>query len=85
MMTPVPQLLMKSKGEVLPVNGGSAKEDTPKAAKTRAPAEGEKVTIRRLPPGMTAAEFEAILGDEWLVGKGKVSWYEYCVGKVARE
>lgn len=40
-----------------------------------------KLEIRRLPPGLTEAEFEAILGDEWRLGHGKVDWQEYRRGK----
>lgn len=59
--------------------------DTPRATKTRAPQEGEKVIIRRLPPGMTEAECLSILGSEWAVGNGKVDWFSYAVGKVSNE
>lgn len=40
-----------------------------------------KLEIRRLPPGLTLAEFEEILGDEWRLGNGKVDWREFRPGK----
>ncbi|KAI9716660.1 MAG: hypothetical protein M1812_005198 [Candelaria pacifica] len=42
-----------------------------------------KVTIRRLPPGLTKTEFEAALGEEWMPGKGRVDYFGYTVGKVS--
>ncbi|KAI9757914.1 MAG: hypothetical protein M1835_000628 [Candelina submexicana] len=42
-----------------------------------------KVTIRRLPPGLTRTEFEAGLGEDWIEGKGKVDYFGYTVGKVS--
>ncbi|EHK15948.1 uncharacterized protein TRIVIDRAFT_184401 [Trichoderma virens Gv29-8] len=59
--------------------------DPPKAPKTRTPHEGEKVIIRRLPPGMTEAECLSILGSEWAVGSGKVDWFSYAPGKASNE
>lgn len=56
-----------------------------KAPKTKTPHEGEKVIIRRLPPGLTEAEFISILGSEWAVGNGKVDWFSYAPGKVCNE
>lgn len=44
-----------------------------------------KLVIRRLPPGLTQAEFEECLGDEWRVNKGKVDWAVYKGGKVSKE
>ncbi|KAI0424968.1 Smg-4/UPF3 family-domain-containing protein [Xylaria sp. FL1042] len=52
-------------------------------AKTQ--AEGKKVVIRRLPPGMTADECWAILGEEWQVGKGKASWARYDDGEISND
>ncbi|RGP67997.1 hypothetical protein FLONG3_8332 [Fusarium longipes] len=64
-----------------PVNEG----ETPKPTKTKAHNEGEKLTIRRLPPGMTEAEFLSILGSEWEVGKGKVDWFCFAEGKISTD
>ena len=44
-----------------------------------------KIVIRRLPPGLTKAEFEEALGDDWKVNKGKVDWAVYKEGKVSKE
>ncbi|KAI0534785.1 Smg-4/UPF3 family-domain-containing protein [Xylaria digitata] len=51
----------------------------------KAQAEGKKVVVRRLPPGMTADEFWAILGEEWKVGKGKVDWTRYDDGEISND
>lgn len=60
-------------------------KENPKPAKSKAQNEGEKLVIRRLPPGMTQAEFVTILGTEWETGKGKVDWFSYASGKVSTE
>ncbi len=44
-----------------------------------------KLIVRRLPPGLTQAEFEEALGDDWRVNGGKVDWAVYKEGKVSRE
>jgi hypothetical protein len=59
--------------------------ETPKPTKTKAHNEGEKLTIRRLPPGMTEVEFTSILGSEWEAGKGKVDWFCFAEGKISTE
>ncbi|KAJ2969868.1 hypothetical protein NUW58_g9870 [Xylaria curta] len=51
----------------------------------KAQAEGKKVVIRRLPPGMTADECWAILGEEWKAGKGKVDWARYDSGEISND
>ncbi|KAI8634381.1 Smg-4/UPF3 family-domain-containing protein [Xylariaceae sp. FL1651] len=51
----------------------------------KAQAEGKKVIIRRLPPGMTADELWNILGDEWKPGKGKVDWSRYDDGEISHD
>ncbi|KAI0113660.1 Smg-4/UPF3 family-domain-containing protein [Nemania sp. FL0031] len=48
-------------------------------------AEGKKVVIRRLPPGMTADECWAVLGEEWKVGNGKVDWARYDDGEISND
>ncbi|KAK0748511.1 Smg-4/UPF3 family-domain-containing protein [Apiosordaria backusii] len=78
---PTPQLLSRK------TNGATAAQsspDPPKATKAKAPVNGEKVVVRRLPPGMTEEEFVTILGDEWKIGSGKVGWFSYCPGKVSQ-
>jgi hypothetical protein len=52
----------------------------PKAAQPRL-----KLVLRRLPPGLTKAEFESILGDDWKLGGGKVDWFVYKKGKISKE
>lgn len=59
--------------------------ETSKPAKTKTHHEGEKLVIRRLPPGMTQAEFVAVIGSDWDVGKGKVDWFSYAPGKISNE
>ncbi len=54
-------------------------------SKTKVPPEGEKVVVRRLPPGMTEDDFVSIIGDEWKVGNGKVDWIQYFPGKFTTE
>lgn len=44
-----------------------------------------KIIVRRLPPGLTQAEFEEALGDDWKVNKGKVDWAVYKEGKISKE
>jgi len=44
-----------------------------------------KVLIRRLPPGLTEAEFISILGSEWKLGGGKVDWFLFKSGKDSKE
>ena len=61
---------------MLPVSGAI------RAAFTKSPAARLKLEVRRLPPGLTLAEFEDTIGDEWKLGKGKVDWRDYRQGKV---
>lgn len=44
-----------------------------------------KIVVRRLPPGLTQAEFEEALGDDWKVNGGKVDWAVYKEGKVSKD
>ncbi|KAL9110700.1 MAG: hypothetical protein Q9187_008018, partial [Circinaria calcarea] len=44
-----------------------------------------KVVIRRLPPGLTQAEFEEALGEEWKVGGDRVDWAVYKIGKLSTD
>lgn len=67
------------------VTASQSPSDAPKATKVKPPAEGEKVVVRRLPPGMTEEEFVTILGDEWRVGNGKIAWVSYWPGKVSQQ
>ncbi|KAH6999849.1 Smg-4/UPF3 family-domain-containing protein [Ilyonectria destructans] len=93
MSTQGPQVLSRRANGVLPApashtheSGKNATEgDTPKPAKTKPHNEGEKLVIRRLPPGMTQTEFVSILGSEWDVGKGRVDWFSYAPGKISND
>jgi regulator of nonsense transcripts 3 len=76
-----PQLLSRKTNGVV----GQSSNDAAKAAKVKAPAQGEKVVVRRLPPAMTEQEFVTILGDEWRVGRGRVDWFSYWPGKVSQQ
>jgi regulator of nonsense transcripts 3 len=77
-----PQLLSRKTNGV---TGGQSSSDAPKAPRVKAPPQGEKVVIRRLPPAMTEDEFVTILGDEWRVGRAKVDWFSYWPGKVSQQ
>ncbi|KAM4060090.1 smg-4/UPF3 family protein [Hirsutella rhossiliensis] len=65
-------------------SGDAAKEPS-RRSKPKAHSEGEKLVIRRLPPGMTQAEFVSILGPDWELNKGKVDWFSYCPGKISTD
>lgn len=65
---------------VLQKSGPPQTSRGPKAAQPRL-----KLVLRRLPPGLTKAEFEAVIGDEWKLGAGKVDWFNYRKGKITKE
>lgn len=44
-----------------------------------------KVVARNLPPNLTLAEFEAILGEEWKVNGRRVDWFSFKPGKVSKK
>ncbi|KAF1939380.1 hypothetical protein EJ02DRAFT_257471 [Clathrospora elynae] len=52
----------------------------PKAAQPRL-----KLICRRLPPGLTKAEFVELLGDEWKLGAGKIDSLDYHKGKISTD
>ncbi|KAH7320970.1 Smg-4/UPF3 family-domain-containing protein [Stachybotrys elegans] len=56
-----------------------------KPPKAKAHNEGEKLVLRRLPPGMTQTECITILGPEWELGKGKVDWVSWKPGKTSND
>ncbi|KAH8422361.1 putative nonsense-mediated mRNA decay protein Upf3 [Aspergillus melleus] len=77
----------KSTGGVLQIpaaatqkNGPAAPKKPPKPAAPRL-----KLLVRRLPPGLTQAEFESAVGPEWKPGAGKVDWFQYKAGKVSKD
>jgi regulator of nonsense transcripts 3 len=59
--------------------------NAPRGPSKKAAAPRLKLIVRRLAPGLTQAEFEAHLGEEWKVGAGKVDWLLYRPGKVSKE
>lgn len=61
---------------------GSSRTDT---MSSRSTGPRPKMIVRRLPPGLTQSEFEAIIGKEWQVNGGKVDWAVYKSGKVLKE
>lgn len=72
-------------GGVLPVT--LLQKNTPTQT-TRGPKSAQprlKLICRRLPPGLTKAEFVDALGDEWKVGGGKIDWMNYRKGKISTE
>ena len=52
---------------------------------TRIAAPRLKLLVRRLPPGLTQPEYEAIIGEDWKVDGGKVDWLVYKAGKISKE
>ena len=56
---------------------------TPRAPSV--PSARQKIFIRRLPPGLTQAEFEEALGEEWKAAGDKVGWANYKPGKISKE
>jgi len=69
---------------VLPVSANQTAGNAPKPA-TKLPVPRLKAIVRRLPPGLTEAEFASILGDEWNLAQGKVDWFLYKPGKDSKE
>lgn len=65
---------------VLQKNAPASAPRGPKAAQPRL-----KLVLRRLPPGITQAELEAILGEDWKVGAGKIDYSLFKKGKVSKE
>ena len=70
---------------ILHLHPGQTAENHPKSSKAKLQPEGEKVVVRRLPPGLTEDEFVAILGGDWKVGGGRVSWFSFQAGKISQE
>lgn len=70
---------------VLPVSvlQKNAPASAPRGPKAQQPK--LKLVLRRLPPGLTKAEFDSAIGDEWKLGAGKVDWLVYKKGKISKE
>ncbi len=83
------QQTSRARNGILPVSAAALQKASAggRAARTagKPPADKLKITIRRLPPGLTKAEFEAALGEEWLLSKGKVDYFGYMGGKVSEK
>ncbi|GIJ92087.1 hypothetical protein Asppvi_011062 [Aspergillus pseudoviridinutans] len=77
----------KSTGGVLQIPVAATQKNASTASKKapKPPAPRLKLLVRRLPPGLTQSEFENALGSEWMVGAGKVDWYQYKPGKVSKD
>lgn len=70
----------------MPAAAAQKRAVPPHARKSeRAPAPRLKFVIRRLSPGLTAAEFEAALGEEWRSGGSKVDWVIFKPGNISKE
>jgi hypothetical protein len=52
--------------------------------KSKSQATGQKLMIRHLPPLITEEEVQAVLGEEWKAGNGKVGWAQFQQGKVSK-
>ncbi|PHH66415.1 hypothetical protein CDD81_7470 [Ophiocordyceps australis] len=74
---------VKGKGSPDTAKNATTADGASRRAKTKAAIEGAKAVIRRLPPGMTEAEFTSILGSEYALNQGKVDWFSYRSGKVS--
>ncbi|TDZ37955.1 Regulator of nonsense transcripts UPF3 [Colletotrichum spinosum] len=85
MATSSTQSTSRKTNGALPVSSQQAATEAPKSNKSRTPVEGDKVVIRRLPPGLTEQELWAILGDEWKAGQGLVSWHNFVSGKISHD
>ncbi|KAE8383127.1 Smg-4/UPF3 family-domain-containing protein [Aspergillus bertholletiae] len=82
----------KSTGGVLQIPIAATQKSTTNTAATPAPKKAPKpaaprlkLLVRRLPPGLTQAEFETAVGPEWKIGAGKIDWFQYKPGKVSKD
>ncbi|KAE8164411.1 Smg-4/UPF3 family-domain-containing protein [Aspergillus tamarii] len=87
----------KSTGGVLQIPIAATQKNTANASATAAAAAPTpkkapkpaaprlKLLVRRLPPGLTQAEFETAIGPEWKIGAGKIDWFQYKPGKVSKD
>ncbi|EHA47593.1 hypothetical protein MGG_03912 [Pyricularia oryzae 70-15] len=73
---------------VLPVSAANVKDQagtSQKSGRGKAPIEGQKIVIRRLPPGISEEEVLKYLEDEWQPNKGKVGWFSFMPGKTSND
>ncbi|KAM3431264.1 hypothetical protein NHJ13734_007368 [Beauveria thailandica] len=75
----------RGQGEKKSDNAKGREAEAPRAPRQRQQNDGAKLILRRLPPGMTEAECVTILGDRWIVGKGKVDWSSFVPGKISAD
>ncbi|PIG80413.1 nonsense-mediated mRNA decay protein Upf3 [Aspergillus arachidicola] len=82
----------KSTGGVLQIPIAATQKNTANAAAAPTPKKAPKpaaprlkLLVRRLPPGLTQAEFETAIGPEWKLGAGKIDWFQYKPGKVSKD
>lgn len=77
----------KPTGGVLPIPAAATQKNAPAPQKKapKPPVPRLKLLVRRLPPGLTEEEFKQALGEEWMVGAGRVDWFQYKSGKVSKE
>ncbi|EAW06818.1 putative nonsense-mediated mRNA decay protein Upf3 [Aspergillus clavatus NRRL 1] len=76
----------KPTGGVLQIPATATQKNSSSSRKNPKPAAPRlKLLVRRLPPGLTQTEFENALGSEWAIGAGKVDWYQYKPGKIAKD
>ncbi|OXV09857.1 hypothetical protein Egran_02378 [Elaphomyces granulatus] len=80
--------IIKPSAGVLPIPVSATQKASVSLGKKsthRSPATRLKLLVRRLPPGLTQAEFETLLGEEWRAGSGKVDWFQYKNGKISKD
>ncbi|KAI0999643.1 hypothetical protein K3495_g8551 [Podosphaera aphanis] len=70
---------------ILPIAPPHNSTDTQRQTAAKPPAPRLKVIVRRLPPGLSQAEFIDILGPEWKLGQGKVDWFVFVPGKISKD
>ncbi|EKV13712.1 Nonsense-mediated mRNA decay protein Upf3, putative [Penicillium digitatum] len=73
---------------LLPISAGAMQKSgsgAPARKTPKPPAPRLKLLIRRLPPGLTRAELENSLGDQWKAGAGNVDWLQFKPGKVSKD
>jgi regulator of nonsense transcripts 3 len=77
--------MASSTGTARNQNGStSGNAPTDGGKKSKAQATGQKLMVRQLPPLITEAEIQAVLGEEWQTGNGKVDWAQFHQGKVSK-
>jgi regulator of nonsense transcripts 3 len=70
---------------VLAITASQTSGSGPRSAVAKPPSPKLKIVVRRLAPGLTEAEFTSVLGDDWILGQGKVDWFMYKPGKDSKE